>query len=297
MLVSVVIRLQATEPCERQQNLGRATHAWFLDRVRAADRTMAETLHRANTTRPFTVSNLWGTGRPAEGQMTLSPEQTCFLRLTSFGPELSALLQEQVLPALPETIELTGVPLRVVEVTTDPTTHPWAGTATFEGLVQEHLLATERPERKLTLRFASPTTFRRTGGDASLADSQGRAYQVAGHNVPLPLPGLVFDSYLQRWNAFAPVALPSDLKRYAQECVAISRYRLQTELVEFGAARQVGFVGSCQFMALVPDPYWLRLLHLLAAFAFYCGTGHKTTMGLGQTRQIPISKSQPPNPK
>ena len=145
------------------------------------------------------------------------------------------------------------------------------------------------PERKLTLRFASPTTFRRTEGETSFTDDQGRAYQVAGHNVPLPLPGLVFDSYLQRWNAFAPVALHPDVKRYAEECVAISRYRLQTVLVEFGAARHVGFVGSCQFLALlVHDPYWLRLLNLLAAFAFYAGTGHRTTMGLGQTRVISL---------
>jgi hypothetical protein len=50
-------------------------------------------------------------------------------------------------------------------------------------------------------------------------------------------------------------------------------------------------------MALVHDPYWLRLLNLLAAFAFYAGTGHKTTRGLGQTRQISINKSQSQNPK
>ena len=29
----------------------------------------------------------------------------------------------------------------------------------------------------------------------------------------------------------------------------------------------------------------LRLVNLLADFAFYCGTGYKTTMGMGQTRR------------
>lgn len=291
MLISCVITLQPTEPATVPIDLGRATHSWFLSQVQKADTALAERLHEPNATRPFTVSALRGVGPASQGQVALTPEREYWLRVTSFEPELSQQLVEEVVPALPGEVRLAETAFALKGATCDPQEHPWAGQTTFEALAQEHLLGARGPDRKLTLRFASPTTFRRTEGEASLTDDQGRAYRVAGHNVPLPLPGLVFDSYLQRWNAFAPVALHPDLKRYAQECLAISRYRLQTLLAEFGAARQVGFVGSCQFMALVPDPYWLRLLNLLAAFAFYAGTGQRTTMGLGQTKQIGESKA------
>jgi len=292
MLISVVIKLAIEKPSTVPIDLGRATHAWFLTQVRQADPALAERLHEPNAPRPFTVSALRGLGRPSGGQVTLEPGQEVWLRVTSFEPELSQRLLEQVVPALPAEVRLAETVFALKKATCDPQEHPWAGQTTFEALAQEHLLGIRKPDRKLTLRFASPTTFRRTRGETSLTDDQGRAYQVAGHNVALPLPGLVFDSYLRRWNAFAPVALHPDVKRYAQECVAISRYRLQTVLVEFGAARQVGFVGHCQFIALVHDPYWQRLLNLLAAFAFYAGTGHKTTRGLGQTRQISESANQ-----
>jgi len=286
MLLSCVITLQPEQASTVPIDLGRAVHSWFLSQVRQADPALVERLHEPNAPRPFTVSALRGTGPGSQGQVALRPERDYWLRVTSFEPELSQCLLEEVMPVLPDEIRLAETVFTLKGATCDPQEHPWAGQTTFETLAQEHLLGARGPDRKLTLRFASPTTFRRTEGQASLTDDQGRAYRVAGHNVPLPLPGLVFDSYLQRWNAFAPVALHPDVKRYAEECVAISRYRLQTVLVEFGAARHVGFVGSCQFMALVRDPYWLRLLNLLAAFAFYAGTGHRTTMGLGQTKVV-----------
>ena len=100
--------------------------------------------------------------------------------------------------------------------------------------------------------------------------------------MPLPLPELVFGSLLQRWNAFAPLTLPEEVRRYAQECLAVSRYRLQTRMLQFGAAMSVGFVGQCQYTALVWDAYWLRAIALLAAYAFYSGVGIRTTVGMGR---------------
>jgi len=291
MLLSAVIRLAPLQPVTLSADLGRAVHAWFLGQVRRADPALAERLHEPNAPRPFTLSSLRGMGQAIGGKVTLTPEREYWLRVTSMEATLSCLLQEQVLPALPEEAELAGATFGLRGATCDPAEHPWAGQTTWEALTQAHLLGAGRVERTLTLQFASPTTFRRTEGTSGLTDGEGQAYRVAGHNVPLPLPGLVFDSYLQRWNRFAPVTLPPEVKRYAEECVAVSRYHLQTVLVEFGEAREVGFVGTCRFTALVADPYWLRLLHLLAAFAFYAGTGHHTTRGMGQTRKWSMTGS------
>jgi CRISPR-associated endoribonuclease Cas6 len=292
LLLAAVIFLSPLYPATISANLGRAVHAWFLGQVQRADPALAERLHEPNRPRPFTVSSLRGVGPATEGKIALTPKRDYWLRVTSMEATLSRCLLERILPALPSEIELAGATFRLKGATCDPAEHAWAGQTTYEALVKEYLLRTGKVEPRLTLQFASPTTFRRTAANSSLTDSEGKAYKVAGHNVPLPLPGLVFDSYLQRWNAFAPVAFPLEVKRYAEECVAISRYRLQTVLVEFGEVREVGFVGTCRFTALVPDPYWLRLLHLLAAFAFYSGTGHHTARGMGQTGRVPNLSSE-----
>jgi CRISPR-associated endoribonuclease Cas6 len=272
MLISWVITLQPAQPATLAPNLGRAAHAWFLDQVRRADLALAERLHAEPAQRPFTVSNLLGIGWRSQKPVTLAPGKEYALRVTSFSTELSALLQERMLPGLPETVALAGAPFRVSGSTTDPQVHPWAGSDTFEGLVQRHTLG-ERLPRSVGLRFASPALFR----------SEDK-------NVPVPLPGLVFGGLLDKWNAFAPLQLHPGARRFAQECLAISRYRLETQQVSFGedGARgtMAGCVGHCVYAIQVRDRYWMGLMHLLAALSFYAGVGRRTTMGLGQVRPL-----------
>lgn len=293
MLISAVLTLQPTVPAAVPANLGRATHAWFLDQVRRLDPALAGSLHTPNQERPFTVSNLWGAraalrdpsgfgdasnlheaaGRNPKGLATvaLSPDHPCFLRLTSYQPALSALLAERLLPALPQTIALAGATLRVVDATADATQHPWAGQTSMAELLRQHTLQGQ-PEPRVTLHFASPTVFR----------SQEMM-------VPLPLPRLVFEGLVRRWNALAPVALPAEVNRFADECLVISRHRIRTERVVFGEEGErgafPGFVGNVTYAFRVRDRYWMGLIHLLAAFSLYAGVGQRVTMGLGQVRK------------
>ena len=272
MLLSWILKLQPEQPATVPANLGRAAHAWFLGRVRAADAALADELHSGQGLRPFTVSNLWELGRARAPEVTLSPERTYTLRATSFSPQLSAVLKEAVLPTLPEQITLADAPLRVVASTLDAGEHPWAGEATFEGLVQQFTLAADMP-RMVGLRFASPTAFRVTGKKAA---------------VPLPLPQLVFGGLLDKWNAFSPIEVHPDVRRFADECLVVSSYRLQTRRVAFGDGQRgivPGFVGACRYYVEVPDRYWMGLIQLLAGFSLYAGVGLRTTMGLGQARR------------
>ncbi len=279
MLISAVLTLHPAAPAVVPANLGRAAHAWFLDLVRRHDPALAASLHTPNQERPFTVSNLWGGDRlppsPQGGNLSaalaLSPNRPCFLRLSSYEPALSALLVERLLPALPETIALAGAPLRVVDATTDEAQHPWAGQTSIQELLRRHTLQ-DQPEPRLSLHFASPTVFR----------SQEMM-------LPLPLPRLVFEGLVRRWNAVAPIALPAEVNRFAEECVAISRHRIRTERVVFGEEGErgafPGFVGSVTYAFRVKDRYWMGLIHLLAAFSLYAGVGQRVTMGLGQVRK------------
>jgi CRISPR-associated endoribonuclease Cas6 len=274
MLLSWILTLQPDEPVTVPANLGRAAHAWFLERVGTADAPLAQELHGGQGLRPYTVSNLWELGRERGAEAMLSPERTYTLRVTSLTPALSAVVKEQVIPDLPETVTLAGAPLRVASSSTGPQAHRWAAEATFQGLVQHFTLQADAP-RTVGLRFASPTAFRVTG--------KKRA-------VPLPLPDLVFGGLLDKWNAFSPIQVHPDVRRFAQECLVVSSYRLETRRVAFGPEGErgivPGFVGYCRYYVEVADRYWMGLIQLLAGFSLYAGVGLRTTMGLGQARKM-----------
>jgi CRISPR-associated endoribonuclease Cas6 len=172
--------------------------------------------------------------------------------------------------------------LIVTGATLDPARHPWAGQSSYQDLAAPFLLGgQEKVSRKVRLEFVSPITFR-----------------SGGRYVPLPLPELVFGSLLDRWQTFAPIALHPEVRRFAEEAVVLSQYKLRTRGLPYkhgekasGEQRgqggwQIGFTGQVIFTALNPDRYWLNVLHLLAAYAFYSGVGYQTGTGLGQARRF-----------
>jgi len=267
--LSLVVSLEPQEEAELPANLGRALHAALLRLVDEASPALASALHDDDGPRPFTVSNLWGAHRAGKGSVRVSKGTACWARFTSLDGELSGLLRDAFLGGRIEDLELDGTPFGVTGATADAGENAWAGDVGYGELSQTYLLAEEEPAPGVALEFATPTTFR-----------------ARGMNVPLPTPELVFGSLLRNWNAFAPVALSEEVVRYAAECVAVARYRLQTRVLDFGVARQVGFLGRCRFVALKRDNYWLSLINLLADFALYGGVGYKTTMGMGQTRRV-----------
>jgi len=268
MLTSLVIELRAPETATLPGHVGRASHALFLRLLAADAPERAEALHSGEGLKPFTCSSLAG-GRRQGKVMTLKPDQLCFIRFTAFEAGLSGWLAS--LPGrLPEMVELDGQPFKVVRATTDPASHPWAAQSTYPDLSGPYLLGRQAPEPRIEFDFVSPTAFR-----------------SGGHTVPLPQPDQVFGSLLDKWNAYAPVALPEETRRFAGECLALSRYRLSTQVVAFKeGGLQVGFVGPVRYAALNHDRYWLSVLQTLADFAFYAGVGYQTTTGMGQARRI-----------
>lgn len=269
MPLSLVLTLEPLEAASLPANLGRASHALLLRLLEGSSPAVASCLHDEEGPKPFTVSNLWGAERGEQGTVVVSPESHCWLRFTSLDNELSDLLQQQFLGGGVRRVELDRTVFGVVAATADPEDNAWAGVASYGQLSEPYLLARENPRRRVGLEFATPTTFR-----------------SGGMNVPVPMPELVFGSLVERWNAFAPVAVSEEVRRYVAGCVAVSRYRLQSRFVPFGQAGQVGCLGECQYVAVNRDRYWLGLVNLLADFALYSGVGYKTTMGLGQARRI-----------
>lgn len=293
-LISLVLTLRPLPAPDPTRPLppwwGRAAHRLLLEVAGRYSPALAEALHEpperrssrrgepdpngsALTLRPFTTSNL--RGRFVHG--VLDPQQTYFLRLTALTAELSGILAAAALdgPLRPGAeIELDFHPFRVeAAAAAGGGSHPpadWAAAADYAGLSAGLLLAKEPAPRRVALRFAGPTTFK-----------------SGGKHVPVPLPELVFGSLLERWNAFAPIAFPAETKRFAAECLAISRYELRSVPVpgKSGSLR-MGGVGEVTYTTLNYDRYWMSVIGVLAAFALYSGVGAGTTGGLGQCRQI-----------
>ncbi|HEY75212.1 MAG TPA: CRISPR system precrRNA processing endoribonuclease RAMP protein Cas6 [Thermoflexia bacterium] len=269
MIVSLVLTLRAERPVVLPAYLGRASHAAFLRLVDQADAALAERLHAPDARRPFTCSPLMG-GRRRGRSLEVGPEDALYVRYTGLDGAVSALLARWA-EEPPSHLELEGATLVVEGATVDPAAHPWAGCETYEDLAARHLLPSGSPSARLELEFASPTTFR----------SGGRA-------LPVPLPDRVFGSLVEKWNSFSPVAVSEEVRRFAEECLAISRYRLATRVVPGkGDSVLIGFVGWCRYVALNRDRYWLSLLQLLTDYAFYAGVGYQTTVGMGQVRRRP----------
>lgn len=268
-LVSLVLTLRPAEPLTAPGHLGRAAHALLLRWLDEHDPALARLWHDADGPKPFTCSTLIGGQRIDDNLRTLLPEQTYWLRFTALDPAVAAVLLARCADP-PAAVELDHLRLPVASATVDPAAHPWAGTATFEDLARPYLLTREQSPRRITLRFASPVTFRQDG-----------------LNVPLPLPDLVFGGLADRWNAFSPIAIAPEVRRYGAACVALSGFRLESRAVPHkDGSLQIGAVGRARYMAVQYDRYWMAALGLLADFALYAGVGRLTTTGLGQARRV-----------
>lgn len=264
---AIVYTISPTQATNVPSSIGRAAHAAFLRLIRDADPDLAARIHDDDGVKPLTVSNVIGLGA---GKFTrVEPDRRYGLRVTLLTDDLETLAERWTVEALAE-LDLDGQAWRVLARVTHSAEDPWAGAASYTELAAPLLERPASVPARWTFSFASPVTFRRRGA-----------------NMPLPLPELVFGSLLEKWNAFAPLALPEEVRRYAEECVTVSRFNLRTVAgATSGGALQIGAIGQCTYLATVRDRYWQACLTTLARLALYSGIGAATTRGFGQARLV-----------
>jgi len=138
----------------------------------------------------------------------------------------------------------------------------------YEQLYTE--LVANEPEaiRRFDLKFTTPTAF-----------AQGSTH------LALPVVNLMFRSWLERWNHFAPVYLGSDeLIAYLSQAVLLKHHKIQTRSHQLPKGYVNGFVG--QVTLQIPyrtDSLLAHVANLLVQYAQFAGTGVKTRLGMGQT--------------
>ncbi len=280
-LVALVLTVAPPQPVVTPGHLGRAAHSLLLRLIQAEAPDLAQALHSGHTAKPFTCTTLIGGKRQdTADSRQYQPDAPAWLRFTGLNTavctHLLRLAQEP-----PQTIELDGHPFVVQSATVDNAVHPWAGHTSYQGLGSPHLLAHRPPAFRIKLEFASPTTFR----------SQGRSR-------PMPMPEWVFGSLLDRWNSFSPIQAAEEMRRFAAECVAMSKFRLRTRAIPLkNKVVQMGCVGRADYVCLHRDNYWASMLNMMADYAFYSGVGYQTTKGLGQVRRaLPKKPQRAPKP-
>jgi len=234
-------------------------HAWFLQQIQAFDPELSAALHDDEAEKPFALTGLDGQFVTHSRNVELQQGKTYRWQVNGFSAAAVAGLATW-LKKPPREVSLKNAPLKVEQIQ-----------LALPAMTYEALAETPGEGNTIALTFASPTSFRRKG-----------------HHFPLPLPRNVFQSYLRRWNLFSGEAVPQeDFLDWVDEYVVIQRHQMQTVKVAAGKRGSVtGFTGAIAYSLdrkAKSHPEFQQLFFTLGRLAPYCGTGHKTTFGLGQT--------------
>jgi CRISPR-associated endoribonuclease Cas6 len=180
--------------------------------------------------------------------MQYSSSQKLHLRISLLQKELLAPLLWGLSTNLGGEITLAGIPCRLGK---------WVDILQISSFEK---LACIPAQNVIELKFLSPTSFK-----------QGRVIQ------PFPLPDLVFNSLLRRWNIFAPKELYFSPVEWN---ALISAFELKTYALKMAGGAEIGAEGWVRYRFL--DPEQARIATTLAHFAEFAGVGRKTGMGMGQ---------------
>ncbi|MBE9141967.1 CRISPR system precrRNA processing endoribonuclease RAMP protein Cas6 [Planktothrix mougeotii] len=204
-----------------------------------------------------TYSSLLGICSASKDFLTFSPDQ--FYQLSICG--LQAVSSKAIASLdLSAGLEFLGAKFEVCDRQDHITS--------YEELYTRLIANEPEPIHRFNLQFITPTAF------------------AQGHNhLPLPLPSLMFRSWLERWNEFAPVYLGGDeLISYLESGVAIKQHKIKTSLHQLQRGYTIGFTGQVTLQVLrYVEPLLANVAHLLVCYSQFASTGMKTRLGMGQT--------------
>jgi len=254
---------------------GPILQAMFLTLLRQVDPELTNRLHANSAYRPYTLSplGLMAQNRDFQGwrmprDRMIAAETACFVRITFLEDDLFATFSSYFLSRIDPTFRLGETQFTATDVLVGADSRQrWGRFVSHQALAER----ASDTERRIHLRFLTPTSFRAGNWD-----------------LPLPLPRLVFRSYQKRFEEFAHITVPPEFADSVEEHVGVSRLdRLSTDIIKTKKVMLIGFTGDVVFQIDSKAPSeFVRYVNLLADYAFFCGTGRKTAVGMGQTKRI-----------
>lgn len=275
MPISTQISLIPETDVTLRPTMGHYAHAAFLAILRKSDPEIARAVHAHSAQKPFTVSPLIAKAKKRDNLLHIKAGTECKLRFTFLDDELFQHFGKAFLTLTMPPICLGEAVFQVRQMVSHATEkRSWGKSQTYAELIQSAKMDTQ-----MSFRFYSPTAFRRltprgqkTRNDAYI--DIVRCYQ----------------SWVNKWNAFAPIKFDkAEILAFVTEHGQVTSVAAKSRRLNFGKHIEVGWVGTCACVFYPEkslDDHLLRAANCLANFAFYCGTGYKTTMGMGQTRRI-----------
>lgn len=258
MPASVNLVFKAREDLSLRGIGGEQVHGLFLNLIREQDHELSHRLHDGDRIRPFSLSPVIG-GRKSKGRIYLRAESPFRIKYCVLEDGLHDNLYK-TFTALSGGKRHYHLGESGIELINSSGGESGFGMTfvSYESLAEG---ADESDE--IQLRFLSPTAFK-----------------DADRQIVFPEPGLVFKSLLNKWNTFSgcPLEFPEGL--FGE--MMVKKYRLRTELLEYGTHRTTGCVGGATYLIPRSLGDYARKINTLADYARYAGIGYQTTKGMGQ---------------
>lgn len=254
MLIRTTFILTLSEPATLPRSYG-------LELVKELHRKMGLTMEHKEIV-PVTYSSIQGDCSVSRDFLDFQTERTYHLSLCGLEARSAKAIAEL---DLSPTLEILGAKFDVID--------RHIQMSNYEQLYHDHITTEPEPVRHFKLLFTTPTAF-----------AQQRTY------LPLPVPLLMFRSWLAKWNYFAPVYLgDQELLLYLSEAIALKHQRTRTISFRLSRGYVNGFIGDITLQVLPHiDPLLANVASLLVNYARFAGTGMKTRLGMGQTEIISV---------
>ena len=137
----------------------------------------------------------------------------------------------------------------------------WANNCSYSQLYEQ----ASEDNCVFSFQFCTPINFR-----------QGK------RDTALPTAESVFNSLLKRWQKYSEIEFDS----IPIEAIFPSYFDINTAIITDSRSKIIGCVGNISYRLLGDvKPVEIKQLNALADYAFYCGLGRKTTMGMGMVRR------------
>jgi CRISPR-associated endoribonuclease Cas6 len=265
MLTSLVIEVEAKSHGKINGGTGGATHGFYYNHWRVVDKNIANNLHAEKETLPFSISPLMNLPNAhKDNTIRIAPGYRAWFRVATLTKQLSDALITQWAAQLPNKVELAGIHWEVIRM---PQQHSWTKQVSYQQLANTYLY-NKRPPKRWKLIFETPITFRR------------------GENgyLPFPLPIKLIDSWMRRWQAFSPFAISDNLKDRVYNGLFLESYDMNSTTIHYKNGKYPSGEGHCTLQAKKMSIQERAQVDLLANYAFFCGSGYKTTQGMGLTK-------------
>lgn len=275
MPISTLISLIPETDVTLRPTMGHHAHAAFLSILKESSPEVAKAVHAPAAQKPFTVSPLIARAKNQANRLHIKAGTECKLRLTFLDDALFQHFGKAFLTLTMPPIRLGDAVFQVRQMVSHATEErSWSKSETYAELVQS-----AKTDTQMSFRFYSPTAFRRL-------TPRG---QNTRSDVYIDLVRC-YQSWVNKWNAFAPMEFDkTEIRAFVTDYGQVTSVNTKSRALNFGKHTEVGWIGTCACVFYPEDsldPDLLRAVNCLADFAFYCGTGYKTTMGMGQTRRI-----------